>query len=418
MALNLNEPAPADSPPPHILVVDDEQIIREEIVEYLQLRGLHAQAVSTGADALSRLKADRSVTVILSDIRMPEMDGLTLAACAIAITGEEHAIEVALLTGHATVGDAAAATRLRAIDFLEKPVALADIKAALIRAHLSATARRAHWREVRALDTARIEAQRTIDLVISDRERLRDQLMRSSATHDNQRRDTFMAVMNHELRTPLVPIIGLAELIEDAPETLSANQVRDFAREIRLGGQRLERALSRITEFTNLVSGDAPFNLSPCRPDRILHAIKQSVRARLDERCQTLMLDVRTQRALNTSSDRLQRLLDELIDNASRFSPEASVIGLTVRDDGEGVAFSVSDTGSGMTKAEADLALNAFHQIDMSLARRFDGLGIGLPMAMRIAQRIGGALEIESEPGTGTTVTLHLPPESVLGPKP
>ena len=132
------------------------------------------------------------------------------------------------------------------------------------------------------------------------------------------------------------------------------------------------------------------------------------------ERRQTLRVDVLTQRALFTSSDRLQRLLDELIDNASRFSPEASTIVLSLRDDGDGVAFSVSDSGPGMTKAETDLAMNAFHQIDMSLARRFDGLGIGLPMAMRIAQRIGGRLEIESEPGTGTTVTLRLDADSVL----
>lgn len=418
VALEQIATTPADMPPPHILVVDDEQFIREEIVEYLQIRGLNAQAVSNGHDALTCLRADRSVTVVLSDIRMPEMDGLTLAACALAIAGEEHAIEVALLTGHATVGDAAAATRLRAIDFLEKPLALAELKTAVMRAHRSAAARRALWREMRALENARIDAQRAIDTLVTDREQLREQLTRSPAVHGQPRRDTFMAVMNHELRTPLVPIIGLAELIEDGPETLSAKQVKDFAREIRLGGLRLERALSRITEFANLVSDDTPFNRAPCRPDRILQAVRQSSAARLNERRQTLTLDVRTRSALNANSDRLQRLLDELIDNASRFSPVASAIVVTVRDDGEGIAFSVADRGSGMTRAETDQAVNAFHQIDMSLARRFDGLGIGLPMAMRIAQRIGGRLEIESEPGNGTTVTVHLPPHSVLSAEP
>lgn len=408
------DPAADADPPPHILVVDDEPIIREEIVEYLQVRGVRAQSAANGHDALACLKADPSITVVLSDIRMPDMDGLTLAESAIAIAGEENAIEVALLTGHATVEDAAAAARLRAIDFLEKPAALADIKAALMRAHLSAAARRSSWRGVQALAAERTEAQRAIDSLVSDRDQLRQQLLRSTEPHANPRRDTFMAVMNHELRTPLVPIIGLAELIEVASGTLSAVQITEYAREIRLGGQRLERALSRITEFANLVSGDTPFNRTPCRPERAMQSARQLSAARLSERRQALRLDVRTQRALFTSSDRLQRLLDELIDNASRFSPEASTIVLSLRDDGDGVAFSVSDSGPGMTKAETDLAMNAFHQIDMSLARRFDGLGIGLPMAMRIAQRIGGTLEIDSEPGSGTTVTLRLPSDSVL----
>ncbi|MDR3529179.1 MAG: response regulator, partial [Rhodopila sp.] len=137
---------------PYVLVVDDEPVLREEIVEYLQARGFEADAVSNGRDALDRLRADSSVTVMLSDIRMPEMDGLALAEAAIAQSGEEHAIEVVMLTGHATVNDAAAAARLRAIDFLLKPLEFATLKSALQRAHDSARTRRAKWQEVRALD--------------------------------------------------------------------------------------------------------------------------------------------------------------------------------------------------------------------------------------------------------------------------
>jgi CheY-like chemotaxis protein len=222
-------PANDGNPAPYVLVVDDEPIIREEIVEYLQLRGVRALSVANGHDALTCLKADPSITVILSDIRMPDMDGLTLAASAIAIAGEEHAIEVALLTGHATVDDAAAAARLRAIDFLEKPAPLADIKSALMRAHLSAAERRTKWRGVQALEAESTKARRAIDSLLSDRDRLRQQLLRSAEPHASPQRDTFMAVMNHELRTPLVPIIGLAELIEVASGTLSVRQITESA---------------------------------------------------------------------------------------------------------------------------------------------------------------------------------------------
>ena len=71
-----------------------------------------------------------------------------------------------------------------------------------------------------------------------------------------------------------------------------------------------------------------------------------------------------------------------------------------------------------MTNAEIELAMGSFRQIDMSLARRVEGFGIGLPMASRIAEGLGGSLSIESQPGVRTTVTLHLPAQSVLAVRP
>ena len=197
----------------HVLVVDDEPIIREEIAEFLQMQGIRAEAVANGEAALQQLDADPSIDVMLSDIRMPGMDGLTLARTAIDRRGEQHAIEVVMLTGHATVNDAAASARLRAIDFLVKPLSLTTLKATLQHAHASARNRREKWQESRALEAVYGNTVKQVGDLQSLVTELREALT-EPGHRDDGGRNAFMALVNHELRTPLVPIIGFAELIE------------------------------------------------------------------------------------------------------------------------------------------------------------------------------------------------------------
>ena len=393
---------------PHVLVVDDEPVIREEIAEFLQLQGIRTEAVSNGEAALEHLDADPSIDVMLSDIRMPGMDGLTLAKKAIDRRGEQHAIEVVMLTGHATVNDAAASARLRAIDFMVKPLSFTTLKATLLHAHESARGRREKWLQSRALEAVYGDTVKQVGDLQSLVSELREALTEPRHADDGGR-SAFLAVVNHELRTPLVPIIGLAELIEDESESIDPKELRSLAHEIRLGGERLERAMSRITTLADLIAGRATAHHAACRPNRVVHTMQRLFAAPLAERGQTLDTMVETGRTVATDSARLQQVLEELLDNASRFAPRGAAITLSVKDDGDGVTFRVADTGPGMSPAEVELAGRVFQQIDMSTTRRVDGLGIGLPIAMRVAALIGATLTIASEPGRGTTVSLHVP---------
>jgi signal transduction histidine kinase len=406
-ALDGTPPASADTTA-HILVVDDEPVIREEIAEFLHIQGIRAEAVSSGETALQRLEADPSIDVMLSDIRMPGMDGLTLAKTAIDRRGEQHAIEVVMLTGHATVNDAAASARLRAIDFLVKPLSFNTLKATLLHAHESARSRREKWRQSRALEAVYGDTVKQVGDLQSLVTELREAL--TEPRHpDEAGRNAFLSVVNHELRTPLVPIIGLAELIEVESDTIDPGELRSLAHEIRLGGERLERAMSRITTLADLIAGRVRAQAAASRPDRIVQTMQRLFALRVAERGQTLDVLTETARTIAADTARLQEVLEEVLDNASRFSPPGAAITLSVADDGDGVVFRVADTGPGMSPTEVELAARAFQQIDMSATRRVDGLGIGLPIAMRLAALIGATLTIASAPGRGTTVSLHVP---------
>jgi signal transduction histidine kinase len=109
---------------------------------------------------------------------------------------------------------------------------------------------------------------------------------------------------------------------------------------------------------------------------------------------------------------RLRQILLNLLSNASKFTPEGGRIVLKSYTDGEtgDVLVSVSDTGIGMRPEDIPVALEPFGQIDSSLARRYEGTGLGLPLTKLLVEKHGGTLEIVSSPGNGTTVTVRLPP--------
>jgi signal transduction histidine kinase len=112
---------------------------------------------------------------------------------------------------------------------------------------------------------------------------------------------------------------------------------------------------------------------------------------------------------------RLKQILLNLLSNAVKFTgPGGSVILTIRRDNNGGVEFEVCDSGPGMTPAEIKIALEPFGQLDTGLARRHEGTGLGLPLARRLAELHGGSLQINSEKGRGTTITVTLPATRVL----
>jgi signal transduction histidine kinase len=377
---------------PHILIVDDEADLADEILDYMTNRHLNAQAVTSAQDALHKLDADQSISVLLSDIRMPGLNGLDLANAALSRRTDEHPLEVVILTGHGTVDDAAKAVRAGAIDFLQKPVGLATLEQAVRRAGAVAEERRHQWQELRTLRAQSNGVE-----------------LREPHTTANDNSEALLTLLNHELRTPLGPIVGMADIIEHHLEALSPDQIRAFAADIGSGGKRLERAIRRISELTALVAGTMPVKLSPCPVSTIVDAAEQACSQGLTDRVQRLTISQDPNVVCITDRRLLSAAIAELINNAGRHSADGSAIALNATVSGDRISFAVSDKGRGMAPDEIDQALRIFQQIDMSSKRQVDGLGIGLYIAHRTATLLGGMLTIASTPGRGTVATLRIP---------
>ena len=125
-----------------VLLVEDDEAVRNELVEGLSLRGFDVRAATGPTEGLVQLRGDPCITVLVTDVRLPDGDGITLAEQVLREFDDARAVEVIILTGHATLGTVAEADRLRISALLRKPTRLATLVAAIRKAHGSARQRR------------------------------------------------------------------------------------------------------------------------------------------------------------------------------------------------------------------------------------------------------------------------------------
>jgi PAS domain S-box-containing protein len=235
----------------------------------------------------------------------------------------------------------------------------------------------------------------------------------------NRVKAAFLAAMSHELKTPLNAVLGFSEIIRDemlGPVGQAA--YRDYAGDIHESGTRLLAVINDVLDVTRLQAGSLVLEERAEDPRAILEqAIQQARKATGDDRAIALTLPVDVP-LLHADPRRLAQALGNLLANALKFTPSEGAVGVSLapRTDG-GIDFMVEDRGIGMAEETIAAALEPFRQLDGSLARRFEGAGLGLPIAKALAELHGGTLAIASAVGTGTCVTLALPRMRVSAPR-
>jgi signal transduction histidine kinase len=233
----------------------------------------------------------------------------------------------------------------------------------------------------------------------------------------NRAKSQFLANMSHELRTPLNAIIGFSEMLAaGTPGGLNPKQ-QGYVANIYAGGRFLLRVINDVLDLAQVDAGklqlheEEPVELGRLARACIALVGEQAVAGGLH-----LSFEVEDRMPLVIAdSTRLKQILLNLLSNAVKFTDPGGSVSLVIRraTDG-GVAIEVRDTGPGMTAAEIEIALQPFGQVDGGLARRHTGTGLGLPLARELAALHGGLLNVESEKGRGTTVTVSLPAARVL----
>ncbi|MDY0885047.1 HAMP domain-containing sensor histidine kinase [Dongia soli] len=229
----------------------------------------------------------------------------------------------------------------------------------------------------------------------------------------------FLANMSHELRTPLNAIIGFSELIQHKTfGPLGDARYGAYVDDIHAAGRHLLTIINNILDLTKIELGRMPLQNSRTDPTALLREVARMVEPSLRSRNITLHLDIAPILPIfTTDAAKLRQCLINLLSNAIKFSPDGSSVRLSGRQTETGLyCFEVADQGIGMSSEDIPIALAPFGQIDSSLARKFEGTGLGLPLAQRFSELMGGVLSIASEPGHGTTVTITLPdagPESL-----
>lgn len=223
----------------------------------------------------------------------------------------------------------------------------------------------------------------------------------------------FLANVSHELRTPLNAIIGFSELIESEPfGSIGDSRYGSYVENIRNSGEHLRDVINDILDLSAAQAAEAPIEIEEIRPDAVVATALRIVGSQAAEAGITLETDIGSDLGpIRSNARRLKQVLLNLLSNAIKFTRKGGTVRVTVRrDEASGhLVIAVADTGIGMETQDIPVALTPFGQLDATLTRRFEGTGLGLPLAKSFVERMGGTLIIESTPGQGTTVTVRLP---------
>ena len=235
---------------------------------------------------------------------------------------------------------------------------------------------------------------------------------RPAETSPQRAKESFLAAMSHELRTPLNAIIGFAEIMDNglfgpvAPDPYKA-----YVHDILLSARSVLQIIEDVLEISRAEAGDLVLR----KREVALRAIVEAAAAQIDRRTSAehrhqLHVEVDADLVARVDPDKVQRILACLLSNAVKFSPGGSDVDVSAKLGADGlIRISVKDAGIGFARDTIEQAFVPFVQLDDSLSRRFDGAGVGLPLARMLAELHGGTVEIDSEPGAGTTATLVLP---------
>jgi two-component system phosphate regulon sensor histidine kinase PhoR len=217
----------------------------------------------------------------------------------------------------------------------------------------------------------------------------------------------FLANISHEMKTPLTPIAGYAQML--ATRDLPPEQARTFARDIVVGARQLERVITQLVNFATMAAGRLEPSPTPVSTKAVLEELLKRWRNRVDDGHVVERRIARGTPDLLVDRRLLDLSLDELVDNAIKYSPDGGKVTVSARADDGMIELSVSDTGVGVPADRLDVIFGDFAQADGSSTREFGGLGLGLPVVRHVVLAHGGDIRCESEPGRGTRFVMRLP---------
>ncbi|MEK7821394.1 MAG: HAMP domain-containing sensor histidine kinase, partial [Pseudomonadota bacterium] len=249
---------------------------------------------------------------------------------------------------------------------------------------------------------------------VTARKKLEEQLRfaRLAAEEANQSKSSFLANMSHELRTPLNAILGFSEAVKmGIPAPLTHPKHVEYIGLIHQSAGHLLQLINDILDLSKIESGAQTLQEARiCLPD-VLETCVRMVRERADRKNIRLDVDVGDDCPGLTADERMiKQIVLNLLTNAIKFTPNGGVVSIGVALDGGGLAVRVADSGVGIGPEDMRRVFTPFARAEGDpYVRGQEGTGLGLVLTRKMVDMHGGALTLDSVPGTGTTATVRFP---------
>jgi signal transduction histidine kinase len=356
---------------PKVLVVDDEEWMRDACVEILQPEGF---VVLTAADGPSGLDLVRghSPDLMLVDLKMPGMNGIAYLKSVKALDPDIVAI---MITGYATLESAVEAMKSGAYDFLPKPFKPADLRGLARRGleHRSAA--------------------------------LRFSALLAGAA---QPKELHLAMLAHRFKAPLVAMRQCVAVVLQGYAGDLSPRARGM---IELVAQRADQMIRFVDDWLTLSRLEQGKGINEAKEIDFLQIVKDVVeRARQDPWAARVTLQMRCPDSLvilRGDPSSLDELTGNLVDNAVRYTPAGGTVTVELKAEAGGATLAVSDTGPGIKREDLEHIFEPFYRGQPQ--KNIPGTGLGLPIVKRIAERHGGRVEVSTAAGEGSTFRVFLP---------
>ena len=387
--------------PARILVVDDEPdlelLIRQRFRHKIKNNELVFDFAGNGIEALEKLRqAEDNYEMILTDINMPEMDGLTLLenlkehfnnykAVVVSAYGDLINIRIAMNRG--------------AFDFITKPIDFADLETTMTKTI-------AEIRQIRNGLKAREQ------LEVSIREKEIAELDKIRAERSVKFKQQFLANMSHEIRTPMNSVIGLTNLLIKTP---LENQQKKYLNVIKKSSESLLVIINDILDLSKIEAGKMNFENIPFSLEDSINTSYHTLRFEADEKklSLTINIDPNVPRTLIGDPTRLNQILINIAGNAIKFTENGGVTleinELNRQGNLSMLQFSIIDTGIGIPEEGIGKIFDSFAQAESDTNRKFGGTGLGLTITKQLVELQGGNIKVKSTLGQGTVFIVTIP---------
>ena len=381
---------------PYVLIVDDDTALLEALPQALSLR-LTAVEVDTSDSALNALDliSVNDYDAIVSDIKMPGMDGLALLAKIQELRPDTPTL---LITGHGEHDLAVQALRGGAYDFIQKPIDREYMVAALNRAI-----------QTRRLHRQLADQQRALELHALSLERIVENRTRE-LVEANSSKDKFLSMVAHELKTPITTLKGRTQLLQRRVTREGLDDV------VSMGLKDIERSINRLHVLVNDLLDASLIQTNMFVIHRRRCDLVQLCRHILDEYTSGSGPALRFEAPgepieAEVDADRIGQVLLNLLSNAHKYSPKRYPITITLQQVGFEAIISVRDMGVGIPPGDLEHIFDQYYRVPevdaQSGSRR--GLGLGLYIAHKLVERHAGRIDVQSVPGEGSVFSVVLP---------